>query len=195
MLDFNFGVNLGLVVDRYANSHSCPAFFLCVGTRSAGFLLVRQATTGLSTCVFGGNSRDHFNDDYGSASCRDRYAGHAVREAGRLFRSRHKEWGGHGDKSRLQDAIAEHLASMMRQFEVAFGDALEHAVLENTVDTRSANNSKTVGEARARIIIRFALRKRTALGIAVQVSRLHAADHNPLPAQVDRPEQSEACKQ
>src|SRR6266699_2852522 len=55
--------------------------------------------------------------------------------------------------------------------------------------------SKPVREARARVVVRDALRERAARGVAVQPSRLQVADDDPLPAEIDSPEQSAGRKQ
>src|SRR5258708_13234409 len=49
--------------------------------------------------------------------------------------------------------------------------------------------SEPVREARARVMIRGALSERAARGVAVQPSRLQVADDDPLPAEIDAPEQ------
>src|SRR5712691_803034 len=50
-------------------------------------------------------------------------------------------------------------------------------------------SSKPVRHARARVVVRCAFRERAARGIAVQPSRLQVADDDPLPAEIDAPEQ------
>src|SRR6266513_279290 len=55
--------------------------------------------------------------------------------------------------------------------------------------------SKPVRQARARVVVRPALRERAARGVAVQPSRLQVADDDPIPAEIDSPEQSAGREQ
>src|ERR1041385_6883643 len=50
--------------------------------------------------------------------------------------------------------------------------------------------SEPVREARARVVVRGALRERAARGVAVQAPRLQVADGDPFPAEIDAPEQA-----
>src|SRR2546421_6629223 len=50
--------------------------------------------------------------------------------------------------------------------------------------------SEPVREARARVVVRVALRERAARGVAVQAPRLQVADDDPFPAEIDTPEQA-----
>src|SRR5258708_4810452 len=53
-------------------------------------------------------------------------------------------------------------------------------------------SSEPVREARARVVVRGALSERAARGVAVQPSRFQVADHDPLPAEIDAPDQAAA---
>src|SRR2546421_13051977 len=55
--------------------------------------------------------------------------------------------------------------------------------------------SEPVREARARVVVRGALRERAARAVAVQAPRLQVADDDPFPAEIDAPEQAAGRKQ